>query len=60
MENNLGVGVKVIVKCPVYKNGKKFKGTIKEIIKSENQAKVIIEGNKKSTIFSIAWITLAR
>tara|TARA_R110000868_G_C10524946_1_gene733448 strand:- start:352 stop:528 length:177 start_codon:yes stop_codon:yes gene_type:complete len=49
-------GSRVSIKCDVYKNNRKFYGTITAIFPLFNQAKVRIDGNKKSTTFCTKWM----
>jgi hypothetical protein len=51
------IGNKVLVKCPAYKNEKRFYGTITGV-KKDGCYYVLIDGNKKSTPFSYLWLTL--
>jgi hypothetical protein len=48
-------GSKVIIKCPVYRNGRKFTGIVKSIL-NDVSVMVLIDGNKKATKFCKCWI----
>jgi len=50
------IGKKVTVKCPVYKNERRFTGTIAGLTAAGY--KVIIEGNQKATSFAACWVTI--
>lgn len=60
-------GTKVSVKCPSYRNGRKFEGIITgekplapiHIAQYGKTYFVMIDGNKKSTPFHQSWITPA-
>ncbi len=59
---NLKVGQLVEVKCPTYKNDRKFRGKILEVrrnpkYKYQLQYKVKIDDNSKGTIFSEHWVS---
>ena len=61
-------GDKVIIRCPVYKNGKKFTGVVSKMFAPEKiwngtlveRANVIIDGNSKSTKFATNWLTIIK
>ncbi len=53
----LNSGDVVNIKCPVYKNGRTFTGVIKrEHGKKPNAYYVLINGNKKASVFSGIWL----
>lgn len=49
---------KVIVKCPVYKNGRKLTGIVTGYHSNGISIMVRIDGNSKSTRFAKLWLTL--
>ena len=56
----MGIGTKVKINCPVYKNGRTFigviKGVKKGIIIGQRTLYVLIDGNSKCTAFGEVWI----
>lgn len=55
--SELKTGTRVKIKCPTYYNGRTFYGTIAELMPMGIAAKVIIDGNIKTTNFALAWMT---
>jgi len=49
------IGQLVNVKCPAYKNGRKFIGKVTRI--TDKGYMVRIEGNSKSTSFAACWVS---
>jgi hypothetical protein len=60
MSQTHSINDKVIVNCPVYKNGKSHNGIVKSVkIHDDGQVmgyKVLIDGNVKDTFFWAGWV----
>ena len=60
MQTTYNINDKVVVNCPVYKNGKSHKGIIKTVsLDKDGYAigyRVLIDGNVKSTHFWAGWV----
>jgi hypothetical protein len=53
------IGKRVIVKCPAYKNGRRYEGVIKGVKRANPNGRtlmILFEGNSKSTAMHEGWI----